>query len=186
MMNAAMSAADQKVSTTPTAIHQNMRNALQKDQIYVMPSEDEPHEGTWLQWPHNNGWDRRHVQRYEESWIQMAQALHKGERVHVIVYNTPHMSRVQTLLRRRGLNMSKVDFWIQPTDDVVPVECHMYQCKLRSRPVSICALYNTVSYTTVPITSHSLSLSTLVVIDALPTHDCKTMSFERILVQCFG
>ncbi len=38
-------------------------------------------------------------------------------------------------------------------NSAVPVECHMYQCKLRSRPESICALYNTVSYTTVPITS---------------------------------
>jgi agmatine deiminase len=114
-MKAAMSPADQKMVTTPTAIHQHMRN---DQQIYIMPSEDELHEGTWLQWPHNNGWDRHHVQRYEESWIQMAQALHKGERVHVIVYNARHMRRVRCLLRHRGLDMSKLDFWIQPTDDV--------------------------------------------------------------------
>ena len=71
-------------------------------------------------------------------------------------------------------------------NSAVPVECHMYQCKLRSRTESICVLYSAVRYTTVPITSHSLSLSTLVVIDALPTHDFQTVSFESILVQCFG
>ena len=71
-------------------------------------------------------------------------------------------------------------------NSAVPVEYHMYQRMLRSRPESICVLYGTVLFTTVPITSHFLLLSTLVVIDALPTHDFKTMSFESVLVQCFG
>lgn len=88
------------------------------DQVYVMPFEESRHEGTWLQWPHNYGWDPRHVQRYEETWIQMTRALHKGERVHIIVYNQRELIRVKGILVKRGLDMTKIDFWDYPTDDV--------------------------------------------------------------------
>jgi agmatine deiminase len=89
------------------------------EQVFLMPSEEELHEGTWLQWPHNCGWDNRHIQRYEESWIQMVHALHSSERVHIIVYNQRQLRRVRTRLQNRGyIDMSKIDFWICPTDDV--------------------------------------------------------------------
>lgn len=93
-------------------------NARNSNPVYFMPSEEEQHEGTWLQWPHNHGWDHRHIQRYEESWIQMTSALHIGERVHIIVYNGRQMRHVRNLLRNRGLDMSQIDFWDYPTDDV--------------------------------------------------------------------
>ena len=85
---------------------------------YFMPSEEDPHEGTWLQWPHNRGWDPQHVKRYQEIWIQLAEALHTGERVHIVVYNWSQRRRVRRLLRKRGLDMSQIDFWNYPTDDV--------------------------------------------------------------------
>ena len=83
-----------------------------------MDSEEELHEGTWLQWPHNCGWDCSHIQRYEESWIQMTEALHnKGERVHIIVNNQCQIRRVRNLFRNRGLDISQIDFWDYPIDD---------------------------------------------------------------------
>lgn len=88
------------------------------DNVYTWPAEDGPHEGTWLQWPHNYGWDPKHVQRYEESWIQTAKALHSGERVHIIVYDDVEMTRVSNLLASRGFDMTKVDLYSYPTDDV--------------------------------------------------------------------
>jgi agmatine deiminase len=86
--------------------------------MYVMPSEESPHEGTWLQWPHNYGWDPNHVDRYEEIWIKMTEALHTGERVHIIVYDLKELKRVKKILSNRGLDMSMIDFWDYPTDDV--------------------------------------------------------------------
>lgn len=86
---------------------------------FYVPSEEEPHEGTWLQWPHNFGWDNRHVQRYEAIWIDMTRALHKGERVHIIVYNGRQLRRVRKLLNNQpGLDVRQIDFWDYPTDDV--------------------------------------------------------------------
>ena len=85
---------------------------------FTYPAEDGPHEATWLQWPHDYGWDRRHVKRYEESWIQLTEALHTGERVRIIVYDEFERRRVRNLLRDRGLTMSQIDIFEYPTDDV--------------------------------------------------------------------
>lgn len=85
---------------------------------YTLPSEEVFHEGTWLQWPHDNGWDSRHVERYEASWIAMAKALHTGERVHIVVYDSDEQNRVSQLLADEGLSMGSIDFFVWKTDDV--------------------------------------------------------------------
>mmetsp|Transcript_4943 Transcript_4943/g.13068 ORF Transcript_4943/g.13068 Transcript_4943/m.13068 type:complete len:372 (-) Transcript_4943:577-1692(-) len=88
------------------------------ENIYTLPAEDTDHEGTWLQWPHDYGWDRNHVARYESSWVELTKALHTGEKVHIIVYNNHEKSRVSNLLKNKGVTMSNIDFYISPTDDV--------------------------------------------------------------------
>ncbi len=49
---------------------------------FHMPAEWEKHEGTWLQWPHG---DQRPVQqlKQEKSWLQMVDALHRHENIHI-------------------------------------------------------------------------------------------------------
>ena len=88
--------------------------------LYRMPEESELHEGTWLQWPHNYEGNRHRnlVKRYEESWIQMTLALHRGEKVHLIVYNEKEWNRVYDVLEKRGCNMKQIDFYDWPTEDV--------------------------------------------------------------------
>ena len=89
------------------------------DAFFVMPEEEHPHEGTWLQWPHDYGWDPHHVKRYEASWVAMVKALHTGEKVHIIIYNDKEQERVHNLLNNKeGLEMSQIDFHVFPTDDV--------------------------------------------------------------------
>jgi agmatine deiminase len=83
-----------------------------------MPAEDLAHEGTWLQWPHNYGWDSQHKQRYEAIWIAMAKALHTGEKVHIIVYNETEKVDVTNTLTNEGLDMNQIDFLVAKTDDV--------------------------------------------------------------------
>ena len=88
------------------------------DTVYYMPSEEEPHEGTWIQWPHNFGWDPRHVARLQGSFVAMTKALHTGERVHIVVYNPNQRRNVANLLRRNGVNLNRIDFLVWRTDDV--------------------------------------------------------------------
>jgi len=85
---------------------------------YTMPSEEDPHEATWLQWPHNKGWDFKHVKRYENSWIDMTRALHTGEHVYIIVYNRRQKKDVKNKLKDSGIKMSKISLFIFKTDDV--------------------------------------------------------------------
>lgn len=85
---------------------------------FRMPAEEARHTATWLQWPHNYGWDKRHVERLEPIWIDMTVALHNDERVCIIVYNEYERERVRDLLTRKSVNMSQVDFCAWPTNDV--------------------------------------------------------------------
>lgn len=91
---------------------------------FVMPSEEAPHEGTWLQWPHNrttghgSGKDSDLIGRYEGSWIQMTMALHTDERVHIIVYDDVYRERVRQVLVKAGCDMDQIDFYVHKTDDV--------------------------------------------------------------------
>lgn len=89
------------------------------ENIWTFPAEDSiVHEATWLQWPHNNGWDKEHEERYQDIWVQMTKALHTGERVRLIVYDSAQQTRVTDLLTQSGVDMSKIDFFIHKTDDV--------------------------------------------------------------------
>jgi agmatine deiminase len=90
------------------------------DNVFTMPSEEERHEGTWLQWPHNRGSNRGRnlIKRYEESWIHMTKALHTGERVHIIVFDKDESDRVYDVLHDHGCDMKQIDFYPWPTNDV--------------------------------------------------------------------
>lgn len=95
-------------------------NITDARRVFRMPGEDEPHEGTWFQWPHDYGENRGRnlVKRYEESWILMVQALHTGERVHIIVYHDVEKIRVSNILRDRGCDMAQIDFFVWQYEDV--------------------------------------------------------------------
>jgi agmatine/peptidylarginine deiminase len=73
---------------------------------YSMPSEEHPHEGTWLQWPHNYTYGSG-AEDLEISWVAMTAALTEGERVHIIAYNEGEISHI-TLRRERIPEISSV------------------------------------------------------------------------------
>lgn len=88
------------------------------DTKYVFPFEDEEHEGTWLQWPHDYTYGKGFKDELDPIWIEMTRGLTSGENVHIIVYNKKEMNRVKNLLIEEDVDMDKVDFYINPTDDV--------------------------------------------------------------------
>lgn len=85
--------------------------------VFTMPSEEETHEGTWLQWPHNFTYGYGHSQAHDATWVKMTKALHTGENVHIVVYNQVEEDRVADLLVNEGVDMTKIDFNIWQTDD---------------------------------------------------------------------
>jgi agmatine deiminase len=84
---------------------------------YRMPAEWEPHEATWLSWPHK-----------EESWpgafepvpaifVEITRHLAESELVRINVADQDSAARVRELLRRGGVNLDAVRFHLIPTND---------------------------------------------------------------------
>lgn len=89
---------------------------LSDPKSYTMPSEEAIHEGTWLQWPHNNQY-ADHIERHENTFVAITEALHTGERVHIIAYDQTEKERIITVLETEGLDMSQIDLYVWETDD---------------------------------------------------------------------
>ena len=84
---------------------------------YTMPGEDMPHEGTWLQWPHNFTYPPYHQDDNEPAWLEMVDALITSENVHIVVYDANEKTHVQQVLATANIPLTNIDFFIHPNDD---------------------------------------------------------------------
>ena len=83
---------------------------------YRMPAEWEPHEATWLAWPHNpEDWPGKFA---AIPWLyaEIVRLLAARERVHLIVEDAATERRVKSMLSRAGANLDRVNFHRWPTD----------------------------------------------------------------------
>jgi agmatine deiminase len=83
---------------------------------YRMPAEWEPHEATWLAWPHNpQDWPGKFA---PVPWLyaEIVRLLAARECVHLIVENAAAEKRVRSMLNRADADLDKVDFHQWPTD----------------------------------------------------------------------
>lgn len=87
-------------------------------QTYKMPSESLPHEGTWLQWPHQYEYGTTYRNRLDSTWVAMTGALVQSEHVHIIAYNSAEQTRITNLLTVASINLTNVDFRLFQTNDV--------------------------------------------------------------------
>lgn len=85
---------------------------------YHMPEETELHEGTWLQWPHNNLYGPWYRADVSPTFVAMTNALQAGERVHIIANDSSELTFIQNALNSASVPLNNVDFHIQATDDV--------------------------------------------------------------------
>jgi agmatine deiminase len=83
---------------------------------YRMPAEWEPHEATWLAWPHNpEDWPGKFA---AIPWLyaEIVRLVATRERVHLIVENAAMERRAKSMLHRAGTNLENVSFHRWPTD----------------------------------------------------------------------
>jgi len=81
-----------------------------------MPAEWEPHEATWLAWPHNpQDWPGKFG---PIPWIyaEIVRLLAQRERVHLVVEDATARERITGILERAGANIDQVSFHAWPTD----------------------------------------------------------------------
>lgn len=83
---------------------------------FRMPAEWEPHEATWLGWPHETtDWPGK-FPVIPWAFAEIVRHLSRVERVFLLVESREAQSRVRTILKKSGANLDAVDFFIAPTD----------------------------------------------------------------------
>jgi agmatine deiminase len=85
---------------------------------YRMPAEWEPHEATWIAWPHNEeDWPGRFA---PIPWVygEIVRKLSQVERVRILVADGDLEESARQVLQMCGANLAAVDFYRRPTDRV--------------------------------------------------------------------
>ncbi|MBO0800026.1 MAG: agmatine deiminase family protein, partial [Blastocatellia bacterium] len=84
---------------------------------YHMPAEWEPHEATWLSWPHKEASWPGAFEKVPGIFVEITGYLSKSELVRINVADEDFAERVRSLLRKGGVNLDAVRFHFNPTDD---------------------------------------------------------------------
>jgi agmatine deiminase len=83
---------------------------------FRMPAEWEPHEATWIAWPHNRGdWPGRFA---PIPWVyaEIVRKLARVERVRILIKDGPAEAAARRILHKAGANLCAVEFYHAPTD----------------------------------------------------------------------
>ena len=83
---------------------------------FSMPAEWEPHEATWLAWPHNpTDWpDKLDTIRWV--YTEIVRKIGAGETVYVLVNSAVAQKEALRYLARAGADAGRVEFVVHPTD----------------------------------------------------------------------
>jgi agmatine deiminase len=81
-----------------------------------MPAEWEPHEATWIGWPHNrNDWPGKFT---TIPWVygEIARKIAQGEILRILVESAPHESSARRILKKAGADPARTEFFRFPTN----------------------------------------------------------------------
>jgi agmatine deiminase len=87
-----------------------------KSQGWHMPAEWEPHEATWIAWPHcRDDWPGKFA---PIPWVygEIVKHLHTGEFVHILVNDGTHEKRSRAVLKKVGVDFQQIRFFHIRTD----------------------------------------------------------------------
>ena len=85
---------------------------------FAMPGEWEPHEATWLAWPHNvKDWPGRFA---PIPWVyaEIVRNVARGETVRLSVSDAAHEAKARRVLVRAGVDLAKVELRHLPTNRI--------------------------------------------------------------------
>ena len=88
-----------------------------KDLGYYFPAEFAPHVATWLSWPHKEASWPGKIQSIYPFYSQFVKELTRGEQVNINVNDEKMKTFAISCLENAGVDMSKVQFFLHPTND---------------------------------------------------------------------
>ncbi len=83
---------------------------------FSMPAEWEPHEATWIGWPHNRtDWPGKFA---AIPWVyaEIVRHLVRGERVHILVNDRAHEAAARAALSESRVDLARIEFFRFPTN----------------------------------------------------------------------
>ena len=89
-----------------------------RSQGFQMPAEWEPHDATWLAWPHNQeDWPGKFT---PIPWIiaEIIRHIASAETVHLIVEAQSRITAIREILNKSGVKLSAVRFHVLKTDRI--------------------------------------------------------------------
>src|SRR5690242_21182468 len=93
-----------------------MANETPQSLGFKMPAEWEPHEATWLGWPHElTDWPGKFAP-IPWAFAEIVRHLSRIERVFLVVEGREAEAHVKTILRKSHANLENVHFFRIPTD----------------------------------------------------------------------
>ncbi len=78
---------------------------------YRMPAEWELQEALWLALPHNEDTWPEMISKVENSYVQFIKAIHKGQKVKILVNNQDLELRFKEKLSKAGIGLSQIIFY---------------------------------------------------------------------------
>ncbi|MBP7006556.1 MAG: agmatine deiminase family protein [Candidatus Pacebacteria bacterium] len=88
-----------------------MSQELQKDNSIIMPGEWEEHVATWLAWPNDRDFFQDRFSNVEKIYTDIIHAIHRSEVVKLVVLNLQEENRIKSLLKDRGIDLSRIVFF---------------------------------------------------------------------------
>jgi len=86
------------------------------DMEYVMPAEWEPHEATWIAWPHHEpDWPGK-LEAVKWVYAEIVRLLAPHERVEILCHNASVRSEARDDLERTGIDEARYRLHVVPTD----------------------------------------------------------------------
>ena len=77
-------------------------------QGFRMPAEWEPHDATWIAWPHNReDWPAK-LASVHWVYVEIVRHLCRRELVRVIVESSRHEERMRKMLKQTRMDLSRV------------------------------------------------------------------------------
>jgi agmatine deiminase len=86
--------------------------SLPVDLGFRMPAEWEPHEATWIAWPHHTqDWPGK-IAPIPWVYAEIVRHLHRSEYVHILVVNQRMEMRVRKILTQAHVDLDRVRFFV--------------------------------------------------------------------------
>ncbi len=89
-----------------------------RSQGYVFPAEWEPHEATWLTYPVHEDSFPGLLHEVVKPYHQFIRAISVSEKVRVNVDNTRQLEQIRKQMETEEMDLSALEFFIHPSDDV--------------------------------------------------------------------